>query len=278
MAEGEEQTDDSSLQELQHYASILRAYDGYRAWGMAKAVRLENALRRLSKEHFRLIDAPAKVQAMRAAVEQNAFILQMLVDPHRAAVTAAGTGVQDDSRTQVMVTRKDGTKAFVPAASEAYVPESDLEKVQSTLKQFVREWGAEGAHERQQAHEPLLHALQIALPGGAARGDRVLVPGAGLGRLVWEVARLGFVAQGCEFSYFMLIASNFILNRLRHCGPIVVHPWALQTCNVASTADQTRGCTVPDTPPWELPEEANLSMYATRLLSTDTAERSCCIT
>ena len=42
---------------------------------------------------------------------------------------------------------------------------------------------------------------------------RVLVPGAGLGRLAFEIARLGYSCQGNEFSYFMLITSNFILNR-----------------------------------------------------------------
>ena len=41
----------------------------------------------------------------------------------------------------------------------------------------------------------------------------VLVPGAGLGRLAYEIARLGYVCQGNEFSLFMLFASNFILNK-----------------------------------------------------------------
>lgn len=41
----------------------------------------------------------------------------------------------------------------------------------------------------------------------------VLVPGAGLGRLAWEVARLGYTCQGNEWSLFMLFSSNFVLNR-----------------------------------------------------------------
>ena len=43
---------------------------------------------------------------------------------------------------------------------------------------------------------------------------KVLVPGAGLGRLVFEIAVAGFCAQGNEFSLHMLIVSNFILNKL----------------------------------------------------------------
>ena len=41
----------------------------------------------------------------------------------------------------------------------------------------------------------------------------VLVPGAGLGRLAFEVALLGFKVQGNEFSLHMLITSNFIINK-----------------------------------------------------------------
>jgi carnosine N-methyltransferase len=39
-----------------------------------------------------------------------------------------------------------------------------------------------------------------------------LLPGVGLGRLLYEFAKLGYNAQGNEFSYFMLLSSNFILN------------------------------------------------------------------
>lgn len=42
---------------------------------------------------------------------------------------------------------------------------------------------------------------------------KVLVPGAGLGRLAFEIARKGYQCQGNEFSLFMLFASNFVLNR-----------------------------------------------------------------
>ena len=42
---------------------------------------------------------------------------------------------------------------------------------------------------------------------------RVLVPGAGLGRLAHEIARLGFTCQGNEWSFYMLCAAHFVLNR-----------------------------------------------------------------
>lgn len=45
---------------------------------------------------------------------------------------------------------------------------------------------------------------------------KVLVPGAGLGRLAWEIACLGYSCQGNEWSFFMLFSSNFVLNRYKN--------------------------------------------------------------
>lgn len=42
---------------------------------------------------------------------------------------------------------------------------------------------------------------------------RILVPGAGLGRLTYELAYRGYYCEGNEFSLFMLVASNFVLNK-----------------------------------------------------------------
>lgn len=41
----------------------------------------------------------------------------------------------------------------------------------------------------------------------------VLVPGAGLGRLAFELAKHGYCCQGNEWSLFMLFGSNFVLNK-----------------------------------------------------------------
>lgn len=80
----------------------------------------------------------------------------------------------------------------------------------------------------------------------------VLVPGAGLGRLAFDIAKAGYSSQGNEFSYFMLLASNMVLNRYvtRGCSmPICdgcrsdepnqfeIFPYVHNSCNVNRTAD-----------------------------------------
>jgi carnosine N-methyltransferase len=98
---------------------------------------------------------------------------------------------------------------------------SDVYKMRSTLKSFMREWSTEGATERQSAYLPIIEevdayfAEQGRQPFDLQSGDRVSVlnPGCGLGRLVFEFAAKGYRSQGNEFAYFMLLPSNFILNQ-----------------------------------------------------------------
>lgn len=86
--------------------------------------------------------------------------------------------------------------------SRQKIPDHDLDKVRSTIKQYVRDWSLEGSSEREAAYDPILEALERCFHyvSFAQRNQlRVLVPGAGLGRLAFEIAWLGFSCQGNEF-------------------------------------------------------------------------------
>ena len=111
---------------------------------------------------------------------------------------------------------------------------------------------------------------------------QILVPGAGLGRLAFEIAKRGYSCQGNEFSLFMLFASNFVLNkyyskkknffaclliprfdfRCQGVETFRVYPWTQQFVNTLSAADVTRGSTFPDLDPSSLPRHAQFSMAA----------------
>jgi carnosine N-methyltransferase len=98
----------------------------------------------------------------------------------------------------------------------------------------------------------------------------VLVPGAGLGRLAYDIAHLGYTCEGNEFSMFMLLASNFILNRSGGINSFKVHPWVLKTCNNYSNEDQLAPVTIPDVDPADLPYYGYFSMSAGDFLSVYT--------
>ena len=114
------------------------------------------------------------------------------------------------------------TPEELAATSEPQLPKqwsgcskhTDIDKARSTLRQFFRDWSAAGKSERDACYSPVLRALKAerASRGTGAEQLKVLVPGAGLGRLVFDLCLNGFSAEGNEISYHQLLASSYILN------------------------------------------------------------------
>jgi hypothetical protein len=77
----------------------------------------------------------------------------------------------------------------------------------------------------------------------------VLVPGAGLGRLVFDICRAGFSVEGNEISYHELMASALVLNHTQKAGQFQIAPFALNGSNHISRADQFRTVQIPDIHP-----------------------------
>eukprot|EP01012_Entosiphon_sulcatum_P034503 TRINITY_DN4376_c0_g1_i1.p1 TRINITY_DN4376_c0_g1~~TRINITY_DN4376_c0_g1_i1.p1 ORF type:complete len:431 (+),score=69.51 TRINITY_DN4376_c0_g1_i1:30-1295(+) len=128
----------------------------------------------------------------------------------------------------------------------------DMDKVLSTLRQFSRDWSAEGQPEREACYSPLLKQLEQCFPDRSQRGDiRVLVPGSGLSRLAYDIFRLGFFSQGSEFSYHMLIAGSYLLNTVPTKEFHTIYPFVHQTTNNKERADPIRPIVIPDVCPLE---------------------------
>ncbi|KAG6744592.1 hypothetical protein POTOM_051228 [Populus tomentosa] len=108
----------------------------------------------------------------------------------------------------------------------------------------------QGQKERDQCYKPILEELNSLFPSRCnKRPPTCLVPGAGLGRLALEISCLGFVSQGNEFSYYMMICSSFILNQTQNTGEWTVYPWIHSNCNSLSDSDQLRPVSFPDIHP-----------------------------
>eukprot|EP00760_Papus_ankaliazontas_P017646 PhM_4_TR1735/c0_g1_i1/m.102225/K19787/CARNMT1; carnosine N-methyltransferase len=132
----------------------------------------------------------------------------------------------------------------------------DIDKAYSTLRQFVRDWSSEGALERSLCYQPLIDKLTELYPNVESRGNlRVLVPGAGLSRLSFEISLQGFCSQGNEFSYHMLIAGHYILNHVVESEVHAIYPFADTSINNVSRAEQMRCVMVPDKSASEMLQE-----------------------
>ncbi|KAJ1963314.1 hypothetical protein IWQ62_003256 [Dispira parvispora] len=186
--------------------------------------------------------------------------LQGFVD----SATGEATGVVD----QVCRMLRDNQREGRPP-----VPDFHMDKLRSTLRQLVRDWSAEGKAEREASYGPILDTLENLFPRSSPgiSGDavvprnqrRILVPGAGLGRLALEIAARGFSCQGNEFSFYMLFVSNFILNKSGVTNQYTLYPFIHTFSNSLSADHQVRSVQVPDVLPSDLvPADVDFSMSA----------------
>ncbi|KAF9679449.1 hypothetical protein SADUNF_Sadunf06G0016200 [Salix dunnii] len=142
------------------------------------------------------------------------------------------------------------TRDWLDPSLQFHVPLVDVDKVRCIIRNIVRDWAAEGQKERDQCYKPILKELNSLFPNRSSESPPAcLVPGAGLGRLALEISCLGFVSQGNEFSYYMMICSSFILNQTETAGEWTIYPWIHSNCNSLSDSDQLRPVSIPDIHP-----------------------------
>ncbi|VDP83781.1 unnamed protein product [Echinostoma caproni] len=140
---------------------------------------------------------------------------------------------------------------------------TDMDKVRSTLKQFARDWSEVGAKEREICYKPVIDEVVNLFQHVTNPADvKILVPGAGLGRLAWEFAHRGYACQGNEWSLHMLIPAYFILNTCRTVNEYKIYPWISQFCNNMTQSDQMIPVPFPDVAPCDLPPNVPFCMAA----------------
>ncbi|KAL7275973.1 hypothetical protein RUND412_001042 [Rhizina undulata] len=92
-------------------------------------------------------------------------------------------------------------------------PVADQTSVIQALKHFVRDWSSEGANEREAIFPQILTTLENLYPKcGERKGVRVLVPGAGLGRLSYEIADMGFSTVANEWSFYITLCNRWLFS------------------------------------------------------------------
>jgi carnosine N-methyltransferase len=140
---------------------------------------------------------------------------------------------------------------------------SDADKAHSTIRQLYRDWSADGLQERKPCYDYALKQLRATFGCPSASSSpppppKILVPGAGLGRLVYEICRAGFDVEGNEISYHQLLTSSWVLN---HAGPNphAVYPFASSFTSLCSRQQQLRKVMVPDVHPGQALSQASVN-------------------
>ena len=250
--------------ERKHFQHVIHVFLSYKEFSLRQVDRKARCLSGLPEHHRKMVPTQfERIPEWKKAIETNHAFLTRIVEH------TSGMFVNSD----IKVSGADSPFRVVSA--------DDIDRVRTTIKQCVRDWSQEGAQERANTYKLITDELEILYPISVeAAGTKtltytstkigvvdrsrinVLVPGAGLGRLMHDIARLGFSCQGNEFSLFMLFASNYILNTCTSPGTDTIHPWLHQTVNVVRNDDQVRSIRIPDINPQELNGNPDFSMSA----------------
>ncbi|XP_055331001.1 carnosine N-methyltransferase-like [Paramacrobiotus metropolitanus] len=239
-------TEDEELEERQHFETVVAAFRYYRTHAMKKIARQRNHYQSLTKpQGERLPQFMDHLDALRQCTAINQQFLDKILLQTPFDNTFGDTGGGDGIQSQPVST-------------------FHMDKVHTTLRMFVRDWSREGQTERQQAYEPLVAAVEKYFPKDKCDVSQIQIlnPGAGLGRLPWEFARRGYTSIGNEFSLYMLLASNFILNCCQEVDGYKIYPWIGHASNNLSSANQMIGISIPDISPTDLPPGHNFGMVA----------------
>ncbi|KAJ2893277.1 hypothetical protein IWW38_002917 [Coemansia aciculifera] len=252
--------------EMEAISSVVASFLYYKTYALNNAIyRRLKCIDDLSEAHRMTVASLGTIDKIKQAEELIRENYKVMLD----IVYSSTVGSMPDPA--------DGTGAFKEwlkrfiesreSAGKQVASESHMKKLYGTMKLFVRDWSSEGAEERRLTYGPLVAALEdeFSTVASDSRGDlNVLVPGAGLGRLAYDICCRGFSTQGNEFSYFMLFASNYILNRSLKEDQHTLYPYVHQFSHVACTEDQMRAVHFPDALPRNMPYSAtaDFSMIA----------------
>lgn len=236
-------------EERLHFQKVINTFRLYKKVSLNTINKKEHYLNHLPAEHQKLLRKNgynSMLTDLKAAVEANNEIVQHIIKD-----------VENVFENVPHQNKAERDKRTIPTGG-------DMEKVQSCLKQLVRDWSDAGKKEREACYDKITNKLDQLFPDKTIVRDDVsiLVPGAGLGRLAFDIARMGFTCQGNEFSLFMLFTSNFVLNKCKTVNSFKIHPYIHNFCNNVSDEDQLQPISFPDVDPNQLPEDRKFSMVA----------------
>ncbi|KAF2864916.1 methyltransferas-like protein [Massariosphaeria phaeospora] len=250
--------------EKKHVLSVLDSFRSYRRLAHLNGTHVRRqAFYSLPSEHWTLLSRPPfsildSLSKLDHLIELNTELAEAIftagfnafVAPHLDSEWVASVVPVQHAHDEYQM------YSSIMDSLNAKTTQTDAEKARSCVNQFYREWSADGAAERDKCFEPIMSALHSEFAKRreqATELDRsemkVLVPGAGLGRLVFDICSAGFCVEGNEISYHELMASSLLLNHTDRVGQHTIAPFALNGSNHLTRDDQFRTFPIPDVHP-----------------------------
>lgn len=205
----------------------------------------EDNYRSISDCHKRLVPGfLTRMSEVRKRVKTNNDFMKKILAFHRANYVALARKESSEDLDECCyeccgLTPKDrGRRAHSTQQSTT----------ENLFKQFYREWSAEGVAERRECFQPALDMCLKYLPPLEGNTLRVLAPGAGLGRLSWDLASVGYSrVDACECNHEMLLCMQYMLGSLLAQGSVELYPFVSVTSDLRDDMQMFRA-SVPDVP------------------------------
>ena len=208
--------------EYRHLRNVVSAFFNYQIDSLRDVSRMERDFKLIGEKYSKLMsfDYKERLDKLKIAIWKNYSFLLKVADPYKNMFK--------------LYKGKSGEILMEPLIVEI----KDIVKMRSTLRLFIRDWAKEGIEERNSTYKPILEELKRFFEKRPKKdfeeGINVLVPGAGLGRLMYEIAKLGFKSQGNEFSYYMLLCSNYMFNNTTKKDEFILQPLIHSFSNIDS--------------------------------------------
>ena len=237
-------------EEYRHLRNVVSAFFNYQIDSLRDLARTERDFKSIDEKYLKRMsfNYTERLDKLKKAIWQNYSFLLKVADPYKNMFK--------------LYKGKNGEILMEPLLVEV----KDIIKMRSTLRLFTRDWAIDGIEERNSTYKPILNELKNFFEKRTKKefqeGINILVPGAGLGRLMYEIAKLGFKSQGNEFSYYMLLCSNYIFNNTTKKDEFILQPFIHSFSNIFNEETPFKKILIPD---------ENL---AEELSKTDTGEMS----
>ena len=222
---------------------ILSCFFNYEKYSLKDIEKIENDFKKIGEHYLSMMtfDYKTRITNLKKAISLNNKFLNSIV--------------------------KQYEYLFNDKSEEIIIKSGDMKKLRTTLCLFIRDWSIEGKKERDLTYKPIIESLNVYFPDIKNRNNqKILVPGTGLSRLLYEITKLGFDSYGLEVSYYMLMTSNYLLNENITKNQFLIQPYIHSFNNLYKEDDAFKIYSIPDE---NIKEELNKSSGKFELIPSD---------
>ena len=189
---------------------ILASFFNYRNDSLKDVIKMENDFKSIEEKYLKYLsfNYNDRISKIKDGIELNERFLLSIVEKY--------------------------SSNFKKNNNNLVSRQGEIHKLRSTLKLFIRDWTTEGKKERDLIYNPIIEEIQKYFSKN--KNKKILVPGAGLCRLAYEIAKLGFTVDAIEVSYYMIICSDFIFNSYNTINKFKIEP-LIHSFNCLKTED-----------------------------------------